>query len=309
LPLSGLGSIAAHAVILGVALVLAAHAFVLWKNEGRPTEVQVVQIVEPRGIPEGIATKPGGSKTGLVEAVSNTPPAEDRPASMPQVADLKPVPAAPPRQLELTNPDATRLIEEGKRIITEIGGRNDKAREDLARVPPPSNKIEPKGPISGPPRRGPNSPPVGRLEPITREQRWTLIFNTRNGEDYARQLQALGALLAIPDPSQPERYLVIRDLLKRPADPQPEDLSEIDRISWVDSKPESVDALRRALQLKEPPGRFVAFFPKSLEQKLLEMELARARGRGEGEIKETRFEIQRVGNSYEPRVVDQKYLR
>jgi hypothetical protein len=140
--------------------------------------------------------------------------------------------------------------------------------------------------------------------------RWTLDVGRINGEEYARRLHVLGAILAIPDPpGQPTRYLVIRDLSKRPVIPQPEDLSQIGRIYWVDKEPDSVTRLARALQLKPIPDHFIAFFPEEFEQKLLRLELERASGRAEDDILETKFEIQVVGGRYEPRVVSQRYLR
>jgi hypothetical protein len=143
---------------------------------------------------------------------------------------------------------------------------------------------------------------------IPRTQRWVLVFNTLNGEDYARQLEALGAILAIPDPAQANQFLVIRDLSKRPANPVPEDLTPIQRIYWIDEKPQSVDSLARGLQLMAQPARFIAFFPEALEQKLSKLEHDYA-GRAETEIRETRFELIRVGKTYEPKVVRQEALR
>ena len=49
----------------------------------------------------------------------------------------------------------------------------------------------------------------------------------------------------------------------------------------------------------------VAFFPKSLEEKLLAMEL-RFRGRREDQIRETKFRVVKAGDSYEPRVESQQ---
>ena len=44
--------------------------------------------------------------------------------------------------------------------------------------------------------------------------RWTMLFDTRDGDEYAEQLRALGAILAVP--GKDREYLVIRDLSKRP---------------------------------------------------------------------------------------------
>src|SRR5262249_55430651 len=58
-------------------------------------------------------------------------------------------------------------------------------------------------------------------ERVKRMLRWNLVFDTRNGEDYRVQLQALGAILAIP--TGPEQYVVLRDL-KPGTRPAQEDL-------------------------------------------------------------------------------------
>ena len=51
--------------------------------------------------------------------------------------------------------------------------------------------------------------------------------------------------------------------------PREEDISGINRIYWIDNQPRSVQSLFTALGMP-PPEQFVAFFPKSLEDKLKE---------------------------------------
>src|SRR5262249_33341013 len=101
---------------------------------------------------------------------------------------------------------------------------------------------------------------------MSRLLRWTLIFDTKDGEDYARQLQALGAFLAAPEGGG--RFRVFRDLAKRPATGRIEDLREVNHISWVDDKKESVQSLSKALGLEPVPQHIVAFFPVKLEREL-----------------------------------------
>jgi serine/threonine protein kinase len=136
-----------------------------------------------------------------------------------------------------------------------------------------------------------------------RPLRWTLIFNTRDGEDYKKQLQAFGAILAVPDPRNPTKYLVIRDLDW--PEPKAEDLTRIERIWWIDDKPQSVQSLAGALNL-QPPPHFVVYFPERVERDLLEKELTYC-GRKESEITETRFEVRRgPGGKYEAFVLTQR---
>jgi hypothetical protein len=164
------------------------------------------------------------------------------------------------------------------------------------------------------PREGNNGSPgiPGRLGgKLTIHQqrllRWVMVFNIRQPEDYARQLQDLKAILAIPISGKDKEFLVIDDLSKRPAKPKARDVTQIDRIYWRDDRPESVSSLARVLGIVPAPPYFIAFFPAELEKKLLDRELAYAGGKPEGMIDETRFEIRSTAKGYEPFVVDQRY--
>jgi hypothetical protein len=144
--------------------------------------------------------------------------------------------------------------------------------------------------------------------------RWVMHFSTLNGNDYANQLQGLGATLAYLDPANPQQYLIIKDLSKRPVKGDTADIASINKIYWVDKGQQSVEALAIALGLKETPPHFVAFFPLELENRLLKLELDYARkqtGKNvpEDAIEETVFAIDRSGSSYTPRVESQRRLR
>ena len=143
----------------------------------------------------------------------------------------------------------------------------------------------------------------GRIGATPRPLRWVLLFDTRSGQDYLRQLRALGAILAVPEGEG--KYRVFRDLSRQPAVGKVEDLSTIRRIFWIDSKRESVDSLTDALGIKPPPSHIVAFFPAALEDHLLNKEL-KYRNRREEDIRETRFRIVGRGGRYEPEVEDQR---
>jgi hypothetical protein len=140
-------------------------------------------------------------------------------------------------------------------------------------------------------------------------QRWTLIFNTDDGNDYARQLAAFGALVVYPDPADQNQYWVIRDLLARPAKAEREDITQIKRMFWVDEKERSVASLARALGVKPAPPGFAMFFAPELEPKLLKLELT-YQGRTEAEIDSTDFEVFKTNNGgYDVRVVRQTLKR
>ena len=66
-----------------------------------------------------------------------------------------------------------------------------------------------------------------------------MIFTTSHGEDYARQLGGLGAMIAVPEADG--QYRVFRNLTP-PVRGEIEDLKQINRIFWVDDAPQSVDS-------------------------------------------------------------------
>jgi hypothetical protein len=322
LPLSSVGSIAIHVLVVALAFALWYVGWNLWKDD-KSLPVEAVALAGGGGgNPQGIGNDPGVPNAGAPEAVEQKPNEPQRPPDAPQPDKLKPVQPAPPQFPEIKDPDIRRLIDAGNEAVASIGQLNQKTRETLAKGLR-SGKGEGGGGSGGGTGRGQGTgkgdgvgPGQGTVTVSQREKRvmrWDLEFNPLkgrySGEDYVRDLQTLGAILAIQDPKHPDGYLVIRDLTKRPARPQPEDLSEIKRIFFVDRRPDSVGALATALQLRPMPDHIIAFFPEELEEKLLKLELAHAKGRSEDDIQSTRFHMLRVGNRIEPRVVAQKYLR
>jgi RNA polymerase sigma factor (sigma-70 family) len=137
-----------------------------------------------------------------------------------------------------------------------------------------------------------------------RTVRWQLNFSTDNGEDYAGQLAALGATVAIPDGDSDTRYRVFRDLSQRPARGEVEDIVKNDRLFWIESNSKSLTGLGKVLGWKEVPKHMVVFFPRYVEDDLLRKELAFA-NRKEEEIQETEFRIRRTATGYEVEVVGQ----
>src|SRR5207248_2356148 len=106
--------------------------------------------------------------------------------------------------------------------------------------------------------------------------RWHMRFTASTGNEYVAQLADLGAILAFPvsEGGGETEYRLVRDLKARPAQLLKEDLSQIQRIYWIDDKPRSVQDVTAALGLKIRPSRFVAFMPEELEKELHDMERA-----------------------------------
>jgi hypothetical protein len=137
--------------------------------------------------------------------------------------------------------------------------------------------------------------------------RWRIVFNTKDGKDYAEQLEALGAVLAIPT-GERDRYRVIRDLSKRPVRPTVEDVSKIHRIFWVESNNTSVRLLSKELGLKRPPDHIVVSLPKFIEDELFRKEFAFSR-RPEEDIEETTFQFFRSKRGFDIKVTYQRTHR
>jgi hypothetical protein len=314
LPLSAATSTGLHLLVIGLLGLAAWFGISKLFPDDAPLPIVAVQLEEPRGggggKPGGVGRAPGDGATG--EAIDVPLPDLDDPVVVDPVPreELKAAREELAKLPEYQHPDSQRLIEEANKQALSISRLIKDVRNQLN-----------KGLAAGKGRDGPGTgggegsgvgqgtgPGIGEGTGTgKREQRvlrWTMIFNTRDGADYARQLEALGAILAVPDPGDPANYLVIRDLKTRPVQARSEDLGQIKRIYWIDDKPQSVRSLSNALGL-EVPVHIVAFFPEELERKLLQLELS-YRGLKEEAIKETRFEVRSARGTYEPVVVSQR---
>jgi RNA polymerase sigma factor (sigma-70 family) len=143
--------------------------------------------------------------------------------------------------------------------------------------------------------------PEGRKRRLLR---WRISFDTKDGNDYAKQLEALGTILAVPT-ERPGKHRVIRDLSKRPVEARVEDLARMERIFWVESDPRSIRALSKALGLRPVPRLIVVLFPQYIEDELLRKELAFAK-RKEGDIEETTFRFFRTRTGFRIKAVSQR---
>jgi hypothetical protein len=296
LPISSLASVAWHVFGL-VLIVLVAFVVSYSRNDDMPIET-VGMAGGGGGNPLGVGSASGaGSTGGLVDAT--------KPRDLPKDA----------RPTDKSNPDAPLTITptdifkgltddpEAQREIAKIAERGSDALDRL-------NKLDTRlrdalagkgrgGQGSGGgvgkgdgPGDGDGSGIGGKLsQTAKRRLKWTIRFNTSSGMDYLRQLSALGATLAIAVPPENE-VQVIKHVLTRPVKWEKEDLGRLmrDHIYWIDDKPDSVSQLGQALGLSFVPERIGAFFPKELENKLLQKELAHQSKREE-QIRETHFVI------------------
>jgi RNA polymerase sigma factor (sigma-70 family) len=151
-------------------------------------------------------------------------------------------------------------------------------------------------------QKGPASSPEDQGHRI---YRWELSPGTKDGAEYAERLQALGAILVIPNGA---KCRVIRDLAKRPVTCTIEDV-DTQHIWFVERDVSSVGALSKALGLQPVPNLVVIFLPKFIEDELRRKSLAHAQRRGrsitEDSIEQTSFKLARTESGWDLQVASQ----
>jgi hypothetical protein len=274
--LSFVSSVFVHAIFFAfVGLIIAGVVTGLTRDNGRiPTDLLIVK--DPGGTPSGTADRapfPPGPET--VDAVGRTP--------NPMQPDVEPGKIEKP---VVTHAPPLSVAKNSGRLIDFEPFTNMRSADPARSKPPKGN--------------GPGGDGPGKLHEkrVARLNRWVMVFNTRDGKDYASQLQGLGAILAIPQEAQ--QYLVARDLSKRPLDFKTEDVRKLDRIFWIDNKAASVESLSKALGIQPAPKYIVAFFPEKVETHLRAEEEKHFKG-DEKKIAETYFDVvRRPSGEYEP---------
>jgi hypothetical protein len=310
-PLSSAASVLLHVVVFTV-LIVGSIVLAKYFDKGPKVEIGEIVIAGGGGSPDGAEGPPTGVEAKKEAVQPATPDTEPRTETKPE--ELKPVNATPAPVIESAkNPD--RDIEKYIGTSQKVAAAGQSLRQKVdAAIAGSASKGR-----GGPGQGGGKGKGVGTGEgdlsgpgkaKITqrkkRQQRWVMIFNVGNSDDYARQLQSLKAYLAVPVPEEDGKYFMIEDLTKRPVEGKKSDLNGVNRIYWIDDKPESVASLARSLGINPVPSFIVAFFPEELEKDLLDKELAYGHV-AEDRIEETRFKVQRKrSGGYEPVVMDQK---
>ncbi len=302
-----------HLLVLGLALIIAWGAFgFIRHNQKLPVEPVRFEDAGGGG-KEGSGDGPGGKHAPLKEGVRSDKPNDGNPDKPTERVALNPI-EQQKATLEFPPADA-RYIQQGpestKTFLDLDKDLRDKLRDGINPSKGNGGTGKDGGTGSGKDKGvGPgNGEGAGRMlnEREKRMLRWSMKFNTRNGSDYLHQLDALGAILAIPVGPNGQ-FKVIRDL-SRPRPPLlDEDLSQIQRIWWIDDNPRSVASLMAALGYSNlRPAHVVAFIPPELEDKLAKQELA-FKGLKEDQIYETKFDVFPVGGArrYDVRVVEQQ---
>ena len=306
LPLSVTSSLFLHALAFGlIGLILAGFLSGLFGVK-KPAPVQTFALAgggggDPNG--NGEVNSEAAVPTGK-EAVDK--PKTTDPAPTIENKDLKP-PTAVTEPLVKPNEGSSRLFEEATLSPKNLSDVARQANDRLnaiakGKAGPGVGGGEGGGEGTGiGNEKGPGSG-KGTIATEKRRLRWTMIFRTYSGNDYLKQLQDLGAILATPEGT--DEFLVYRELGKRPVIGRKEDVGQLPGLRWIDDRADSVPALALSMGLRFRPPYIVAYFPIKLEEQLRKLEKERFAG-DENDIEETVFRIeQRPGGKYVPVVHD-----
>jgi hypothetical protein len=305
-PLSFAGSVALHALAVGGLVLFALYLASLFSGSTGSLPIEPVRLDGGSGgKPTGAGDHKGiglGAEDLGEPATEPQPGAEDAPRR-PSLA-----PAEVKKLREEFDPRDIRPIQESD-TGRKLARMQEAARRKLFDGLQPGKGVGGPG-AAGPKGKGPG-PGKGTLSKRARRMlRWHMHFTANTGSEYLMQLRGLGAILAFPaERSSDTRYKVARDL--RPGGPmRDEDVAKIQRIFWIDDKPQSVRDVLGALRatLNPVPSRFVAFMPEELEKRLFEMERRYVekvlrRKFDEDRIDETLFRVVGTPRGYRPELI------
>ena len=147
-----------------------------------------------------------------------------------------------------------------------------------------------------------DGPGTGSNARQKRLDRWEIVFTANDAKHYLQQLDAIGAIIAVPDGKG--RLLVIRNLQERPARPVYEDVFGLNQIYWQDNRPDSTESVAVELSLPFVPSAIIALLPQKFEDELVVKEKA-YRNRDEADILRTRFSITFRNGQHVIRVIEQ----
>jgi hypothetical protein len=148
---------------------------------------------------------------------------------------------------------------------------------------------------------------IGADDSVARSMRWVMRFDIQNGQDYLRQLSVLKATLLIPIPPENRQMIIVTDLSsgspnRIATEQEVNDLARQMRFCDINAK--AVSEIGMAFKLNFSPACIFAFFPKQLEERLAQDEVA-FNGRKAKDIAETIFKITVTGDSYTIKVIEQ----
>jgi hypothetical protein len=317
-PLSVAGSVALHALAFGGLILYVMYLSALLFKPVTSIPVEPVRLAiggGGGGAPSGTAT---GTGQGAQEDVPSTTDREEQkaPEEGPPRPKLDPVIAQKVQQK--FEPDSFRYISESRSEMARAFAQlDDSVRRKLTDGLAAAKGSGGSGTGGsgtgggGTGDGGVTSDGKSRLSKRERRMlRWHMTFDARSGSEYLHQLRGLGAILAFPvREGSPPEYQLVRDL-RRGGRLLSEDLSRLNRIYWIDNKPNSVRDIVAELGLQLPflPSHFVAFMPEELEAKLFQLERnyvekVLRQPFNEDAIDETLFKVVRTSRGYQPEMV------
>jgi hypothetical protein len=299
-PLSSAASVALHVMAIAV-LILGAVLAARWGLGDSEKSIPISILDDPGG---------GGQLDGNPAAAGGVGAVQPKEAGESKSNALTQAPAPPketltdPKAQDLALPEIQeaqgRFIDESNRAVQGLKELDEEVRKKLFNSLAGASKGKGGTGTGGGKGAGTGTgsgtaPGEGNLSVRQkRVLRWEVNFRVMSPEDHIRQFAALGAILAIPDPQG--RYHVFRDLNRRVG--RVEDLSNINRIWFIDRSPDTVAGISSLLRMPQPPV-LIAFFPQELEERMVEME-KQYRGQREDELHEKFiFQVVPRGGTYQ----------
>jgi hypothetical protein len=144
---------------------------------------------------------------------------------------------------------------------------------------------------------------------VSREQRWSIVYNPQTADEYARQLDALGVELAVV--SGPQQLTYVSHFSQAVPSKRYGSGQGDDRLYFLwqgrGRKVSDVALLKKA-GIDVGEGVIFQFYPKQVENTLAQLEV-RYKGRQPAEIRNTRFSVVPKGDGYGFSVISQEALR
>jgi hypothetical protein len=167
----------------------------------------------------------------------------------------------------------------------------------------PKGKGTGKGNKTGPGRG--TGPGQALTDQRKRQMRWQILAST-DGKIHLDKLKALHVTLVVP--TRDPRVFTVFDLERQPIAPKMTTRLEehADKVWWTNRDQTEVQGLARVLGLRETPPCFVIFLPKSLEDRMVQLE-EQHQGAREELIEKTIWDVPLRDGRYasEPQVVQQ----
>jgi hypothetical protein len=311
LPISSMASLTWH-VLVGVLIVVVGYIVTRDRSVDMPIETVAYGDPGGGGVQNGVGNASGLGAPQVEAATEQEMPKDARPLE--PLADIK--------GLQIKAKDLLQGLEDDADAQRELAKFTDHGTQSLQKLAKLDEQFRKR--LMGTPGYGQGGPGSGggkgsgigqgdgdgegsgKINARTKRRlRWTLTFNISSGNDYLRQLQTLGAILAFKHPDG--EIKVVKELLKRPVKLEVEDIQALNRIFWIDDAPDSVHKLAQALGLDFTPREIVALFPHDMEQTLVEKEKTFYNKR-EDQILETRFQVRMTGKGYDISVLQQRLI-